>query len=86
MNRKNITFGLLFAVGLFLMSSFTLDRHGFHSDLIGILGTIFLITAYLGFNWAKLKSGDHKTKVVTTWVISLLILMIILNIVQAVLG
>lgn len=86
MNKRNIAFGLLFAVGLFLMGGFSLDRLGFHSDLIGILGTLMLIGAYLGFNWAKLKSGDHQTRVVTTWVISLLIIIIILNIIEAVLS
>lgn len=86
MRNKNIIFGLLFAIGLFLMGGFSLDRLGFHSDIIGICGTLLLIAAYLGFNWTKLKNGDHRTRVVTIWVISLLILIIVLNILEAILA
>ncbi len=68
------------------MGGYSLDRFGFHSDLIGILGTFLLIVSYIGFNWSKLKSGDHKTKVVTTWVIILLLLIVILNVIETVLN
>ena len=84
--KRNIVLGLLFAVGLFLMGGFSLDQLGFHSDLIGILGTFLLIGSYIGFNWSKLKSGDHKTRVVTTWVIILLLLIVILNVIETVLS
>ena len=86
MRKRNIVLGLLFASGLFLMGGYSLDRFGFHSDLIGILGTFLLIVSYIGFNWSKLKSGDHKTKVVTTGVIILLLLIVILNVIEAVLN
>lgn len=86
MEKRNIIFGLLFAVGLFLMGGFSLDQLGFHSDLIGLLGTFLLIGAYVGFNWSKLKSGDHRTRVVTIWVAVLLLIMIILDIIEAVLS
>lgn len=84
--KRNIVFGLLFAISLFLIGGFSLDRFGFHSDLIGIVGTLLLIVAYLGLNWAKLKSGDHRIRVATTWIIGLLIIVIILNIIEAALA
>lgn len=86
MKNKNVIYGLAFAVGLFLMGGFTLDQRGFHSSLLGVIGSILLISAYLGFNWSKLKSGDHRTRVVTTWVVSLLILMVILDIIEVALS
>lgn len=86
MGKRNIILGLSFAAGLFLMGGFSFDRLGFHSDLIGILGTLLLIGAYVGFNWSKLKSGDHRTRVVTTWIVALLLIVIVLNVIETVLN
>nr|WP_220476753.1 hypothetical protein [Limosilactobacillus fastidiosus] len=69
-----------------MIGGFSLDQFGFHSDLIGIVGTLLLIMAYLGLNWTKLKSGDHRTRVTTTWVVALLIIVIILNIIEVTLA
>lgn len=86
LKNKNYLFGLAFALGLFLMAGFTVDQRSFNSSLLGIIGSFLIVGAYLGFNWDKIKNGDHRTRVIAIWISSLLLLVIILNIVELVLS
>ena len=49
------------AIGIFLISSFSIRHQHFVSDLGGFLGCLLLVGAYLGFNWPKIKQHDVKT-------------------------
>ncbi|MEY8441704.1 hypothetical protein AALA17_03465 [Lactobacillaceae bacterium 24-114] len=82
LKNKNYFFGLAFALGLFLMAGFTVDKISFNSSLLGIIGSFLIVGSYLGFNWEKIKNGDHHTRKIAIWISSLLLLVIILNIVE----
>ena len=53
MNKKQLLWGLLFAVGLFMAASYTIDNRGFHSGIYGIIGCALILIAYAGMNWEK---------------------------------
>lgn len=51
MNKKQLLWGLLFAIGLFMAASYTIDNRGFHSGIYGIIGCALILIAYAGMNW-----------------------------------
>lgn len=73
-------------MGVILMSCFSIRHNHFVSDLGGLLGCLLLIGAYLGFNWKKIKQGDHRTRVALIIIVIMAGLLIILEIVQQLLG
>ncbi len=74
------------AVGIFLISSFSIRHQHFVSDLGGFLGCVLLVGAYLGFNWSKIKSHDRKTIASVRLILILVIVLIGLEVVQSLLG
>lgn len=86
MNKKQALWALLFAVGLFLTASYSIDNRGFHSGIYGILGCGLILSAYAGMNWQKLRAGDRRTKKVLVTLAGVLILIIILDIAETMLG
>ena len=50
MNKKQLLWGLLFAIGLFMAASYTIDNRGFHSGIYGIIGCALILIAYAGMN------------------------------------
>lgn len=73
---------LLFVIGLFLMASFSLDRVGFHSGLLGIIGCVLVIAALGMWKWPALQQGDRGTKRLMIVVVGLLVVVIILNLLE----
>ncbi|HJE26303.1 hypothetical protein [Limosilactobacillus pontis] len=86
MNKKQLLFGLLFGLGLFFTASYSIDNRGFHSGIYGVIGCLLMLSAYCGFNWDKLKAHDHHTWLILGWVTGITILIVILDIAEAVLA
>ena len=86
MNKKQLLFGLLFGLGLFFTASYSIDNRGFHSGIYGVIGCLLMLSAYCGFNWDKLKAHDHHTRLILGWIIGITILIVILDIAEAVLA
>lgn len=86
MKRKQFLLGLAFALGLFFVAGYSIDSHGFHSGIYGIIGCILLLGSYYGFSWSKIKSGDKHSRHLACLLACLLALIIILDIIEAVLA
>lgn len=86
MNKKQLLFGLLFGLGLFFTASYSIDNRGFHSGIYGVIGCLLMLSAYCGFNWDKLKAHDHHTRLILGWITGIAILIVILDIAEAVLA
>lgn len=86
MNKKQVLWALLFAVGLFLAASYSIDNRGFHSGIYGILGCALILGSYAGMNWTKLREKDQRTRRVLYVLGGVLGLIIILDIAEAVLS
>ena len=86
MDKKQLLFGLLFGLGLFFTASYSIDNRGFHSGIYGVIGCLLMLSAYCGFNWAKLKAHDHHTRVILGWLAAMLAVIVILDIAEAVLA
>lgn len=74
------------AIGIFLISSFSIRHQHFVSDLGGFLGCLLLVGAYLGFNWPKIKQHDVKTIASMKMILVLVAILIMLEAVQQLLG
>lgn len=86
MKNKQFLFGLAFAVGLFLVAGYSIDNRGFHSGISGLIGCGLLLVAYLGFFGSKIKSGDQHARRLAWLLASLLALVLVLDIVEALLA
>lgn len=86
MDKKQFLFGILFALGLFLVASYSIDNRGFHSGIYGIIGSGLIFASYVGLNLAKLKEHDHHTQRILMWLSILLMVIIILDIAEALLA
>lgn len=86
MNKKQLIYGFLFALGLFFVASYSIDNRGFHSGIYGIIGSALILGAYIGLNLAKLRAHDHHTRVILGWLSAILVLIIILDIAEAMLA
>lgn len=86
MERKQLLYGLLFALGLFFTASYSIDNRGFHSGIYGIIGCLLMVAAYCGFNWDKLKAHDHHARVILDWLVGITTFIIILDIAEAILA
>lgn len=86
MNKKQMLWAGLFAVGLFLTASYSIDNRGFHSGIYGIVGCLMIITAYAGMNWQKLKAKDSSTRKILYILSCVLGLIVILDIAEAILS
>lgn len=86
MKNKQLLFGLAFALGLFFVAGFSIDSHGFHSGLFGLIGCGLLVAAYLGLFWPQIKNGDRHARRLTWLLAGLLILIVGLDIAEAVLA
>lgn len=86
MNKKQILWGLLFAIGLFMAASYSIDNRGFHSGIYGIVGCIFILAAYTGMNWEKLQAKDTHTRKILLILGIILGILIILDIAEMILG
>ncbi len=72
MNKKQLLWGLLFAVGL--------------SGIYGIIGCALILIAYAGMNWEKLQSKDQHTRKILVLLSSILGIIIVLDIAEMILG
>lgn len=86
MKVRQTLFGIIFALGLFFTASYSIDNHGFHSGLYGIVGCVMILTSYIGFNWPKVRSGDRHVRHLLWGLIALLVLIIVLDIAEATLS
>lgn len=86
MNKKQILCAISFAVGIFLAASYSIDNRGFHSGIYGILGCGLILCSYAGMNWQKLQSKDQRTKKVLYGLSAILLLIIVLDIAEAILS
>ena len=86
MNKKQLLFGLLFGLGLFFTASYSIDNRGFHSGIYGVIGCLLMLSAYCGFNLDKLKAHDDHTRLILGWITGITILIVILDIAEAVLA
>ena len=86
MDKKQLLFGLLFALGLFFTASSSIDNRGFHSGVYGVIGCLLMLVAYCGFNWVKLKAHDHHTWVIMGWLAAILAVIVVLDIAEAILA
>lgn len=86
MDKKQFGYGFLFALGLFFVASYSIDNRGFHSGIYGIIGCLLILGSYVGLNLAKIKARDHHTLVVMGWLTGVLILIIVLDILEVLLG
>lgn len=86
MNKKQLLWGFLFAVGLFMVASYTIDNRGFHSGIYGIVGCAFILIAYSGMNWKKLQLKDQHTRKILLLLSSILGIIIVLDIAEWILG
>lgn len=86
MPRKQLLYGLLFSLGLLFTAGYSIDNRGFHSGIFGIIGCLLMLAAYCGFNWAKLKAQNHHVLVTLGWLTGFLVLIIILDIAEALLA
>lgn len=86
MKKKQLISGFLFALGLFLVASYSIDNRGFHSGIYGIIGSVLILGAYVGLNLTKLRAHDHHTRVILGWLGTILLLIIILDIAEALLA
>ena len=86
MNKKQLLWGLLFAIGLFMAASYTIDNRGLHSGIYGIIGCALILIAYAGMNWEKLQSKDQHTRKILLLLSSILGIIIVLDIAEIILG
>lgn len=86
MKKRQFLLGLAFALGLFFVAGYSIDNHGFHSSIFGIIGCILLVTSYVGFFWPKIKAGDQHTRHLTWVLTGLILLIIVLDIAEAILA
>ncbi len=86
MDKKQLLYGSLFAVGLVFAASYSIDNRGFHSGIFGIVGCVLMLAAYIGFNQEKLKARDHHTRVILGWLSGILTVLVILNIAEVLLA
>lgn len=86
MNKKQILWGILFALGLVLAASYSIDARGFHSGIYGIFGCICMLGAYVGMNWTKLQAKDRHTQRILYVLSGILVLIIILDIAEMLLS
>ncbi|MBC8744204.1 hypothetical protein H5W18_06215 [Lactobacillus sp. Marseille-P7033] len=86
MNKKQILWGFLFAVGLFMAASYSIDNRGFHSGIYGIIGCILILVAYTGMNWQKLQAHDQHMRKILLLLSSILGIIIILDIAEIILA
>lgn len=86
MKKKQALWALLFAIGLFLAASYSIDNRGFHSGIYGVSGCLLVLGSYAGMNWAKLRARDRRTTKVLYTLSGLLGLIIILDLIEALLS
>lgn len=86
MKKKQFLLGLAFALGLFFVAGYSIDSHGFHSSIFGIIGCLLLVTSYVGSFWPKIKAGDQHVRHLTWLLTGLVILIIILDVAEAILA
>ena len=86
MERKQLLYGLLLALGHVFTASYSIDNRGFHSGIYGIIGCLLMVAAYCGFNWDKLKVHDHHARVILGWLVGITTFIIILDIAEAILA
>ncbi|WP_267201484.1 hypothetical protein [Limosilactobacillus kribbianus] len=86
MNKKQLLFGGLFALGLIFTASYSIDNRGFHSGIFGIIGCVLMLASYVGFNQEKLKAHDHHTRVILGWLSGILAFIVILDITEVLLA
>ncbi|MBB1080369.1 hypothetical protein H5S09_10705 [Limosilactobacillus sp. STM2_1] len=86
MNKKQLLWGGLFAVGLFLAASYSIDNRGFHSGIYGIIGCVLILGSYAGLNWEKLRKKDQHTRQILVILSCVLALIVALDIVELVLS
>ncbi|MDO4902665.1 MAG: hypothetical protein Q3959_00215 [Limosilactobacillus sp.] len=82
MDKKQLSLGSAFAIGLFMVAGFSIDSHGFHSGIYGIIGCVLLLGSYLGLYWDKIKSGDLRIKRLSYLLGGLLLLVVILDVIE----
>lgn len=86
MKRIQFVWGLAFAIGLFFVAGYSIDNHGFHSGIYGLVGSALLLGSYVGLSWSKIKAGDRHTRRLVWLLGGLLLLMLLLDIADAVLA
>lgn len=86
MKKKQFLLGLAFAFGLFFVAGYSIDNRGFHSSIFGIIGCLLLVTSYIGFFWPKIKAGDKHARHLTWLLTGLVLLIIALDIAEAMLA
>lgn len=86
MNKKQIICGITFTLGLFFVAGYSIDSHGFHSGIYGIVGCALLLVSYLGFFWAKIRTGDQHSRRLLYLLAGLLLLIIILDVIEVILS
>lgn len=85
MKKKQLLYGLLFALGLLFVASYSIDNRGFHSGAFGVIGSLLMLGSYIGFNYQQIKAHDHHTLVILGWVIGIIVILIILDIAETIL-
>lgn len=86
MNKKQLLWGGLFAIGLFLAASYSIDNRGFHSGIYGIIGCALILISYAGMNWAKLQAHEAHTKKILMFIAVILGIIVILDIAEVALS
>lgn len=86
MNKKQIIYGLLFTVGLFLAASYSIDDRGFHSGVYGIIGCILILVSYAGWNWEKLHVAGSPARKILYLLGVVLALIVVLDIIEIILA
>lgn len=85
MDKKTLGWGLCFVFGLVLIASFSIQHDHFFSGICGILGSICLVTGFIGLHWEKYQSGDVKFRRTVRLLIALCVVLVVLNIIAKVL-
>lgn len=86
MNKKQLIFGVLFAVGLFMAASFSIDEHGFHSGVYGIVGCVLILVSYAGWNWKNLHVPGSQARKILYLLSAVLALIVVLDVMEIILA
>lgn len=86
MNKKQLFSGLLFAIGLFMAASFSIDERGFHSGVYGIIGCVLILVSYTGWNWENIHVAGSRARKILYLLSAVLVLIVVLDIVEIILA
>lgn len=82
MNKLKQMWPVILVIGLFLMASFSINEVGFHSGIMGIIGSVLVILALWLKMARQIKNGDQHSWRVLKLVLGLLLFIILLNIIE----